>query len=327
MSVLRQAGYAICAVLMLPGMCAAVVAQDYPGRSIRMIVTSAAGSGIDVAARMVGQHLADSWKQPVVVDNRLGAAGQIGGEIVAKSNPDGHTLLVASPVFLISANLYSRLPYDFVRDFAPVVRIGTTPYMLAAYPGLPVRTVSEFIAFAKSRPGKINYGSNGTGTIMHLAGEMLKSATGASIVHVPYKGSPQVVTDVISGQIEMMFNSVTLLAPHVQTGKLLALGVASGKRSLLLPEVPTLVESGLAGFEVQSWYGIVAPARTAPRVIGILHRTIAAAVSAGAMRDRLLAMGTEPVVETPEQFGASIKDEIARYGRAIKAAGMTVNAL
>lgn len=300
-------------------------AQDYPTRSIRIVVTSAAGSGIDLVSRMVGQHLADTWKQAVVVDNRVGAAGQIGGEIVARAAADGHTLLMASPVFLISVGLYPKLPYDFSKDFAPVARIGTTPYVMAVPPSLPAKSLAEFVSYAKSRPGKISYGSNGTGTIMHLAGEMLKSAAGIHLLHVPYKGSPQVVTDVIAGRVEMMFNSVTLLAPHVQTGKLKALGIASPLRSKLLAELPTFVESGFPGFEVQSWYGLVAPAGTPARIIGRLHHEISAAANGNAMQARLLAMGTDPVNESSAQFGVMIRDEIARYARAIKSAGVTAN--
>jgi tripartite-type tricarboxylate transporter receptor subunit TctC len=315
-----------CTALLLLALCVAQqgIAQDYPRRAVRLVVTSAAGSGIDIAARLLGQHLAESWGQPVVVDNRAGASGQIGGAMVARSTADGYTLLVVSPVFLISEALYPKLPYSFRTDFAPIARIGKTPYVMAVNPSVPAKSVSEFIAFAKGRPGQIHYGSNGTGTIMHLAGELFKTAAAVDIVHVPYKESPQVMTDVIGGRIGMMFNSVTLLAPGVQSGKLRALGIASAKRSALLPEVRTFTESGYPTIQVESWYGIVAPAKIPQPVLAKLQRDVAAAANAQAVRERLIAMGTDPLTENAAQFGATIKEEMDRYARVIKSAGVTV---
>jgi tripartite-type tricarboxylate transporter receptor subunit TctC len=306
----------------LAGCAAPALAQDFPQRSMRVVVTSAAGSGIDLAARLVSQHLADAWGQPVIVDNKVGASGQIGGTLVARAAPDGHTLLVVSPVFVISESLYPKLPYRFLTDFAPVVRIGTTPYVMAVTPRIPAKSLAEFVTYAKGNPKQIHYGSNGSGTIMHLAGELFRSATGADLVHVPYKESTMVLTDMIGGRLEMMFNSVTLLAPNVKAGKLRALAVAGAKPSALLPDIPTFIDSGFKGFRVESWYGIVAPARTPPAVIAKLQKEISAAANAGTMRDRLVSMGTDPLDESTAQFTASLKDETERYAQVIKAAGI-----
>lgn len=301
------------------------VAQEYQNKSIRVIVTSAAGSGIDIASRMVAQHLSDAWKQPVVVDNRVGASGQIGGSIVSKAAPDGYTILVVSPVFLISPHLYANIPYDFIKDFAPIVRIGKTPYVMVVNPALAATSIAEFVALAKNRPGKINYGSNGSGTIMHLAGELLKSSAKIDIIHVPYKSSTQVVTDVVGNRVEMMFNSVTLLAPFIKDGKLRAIGMGSENRSLLFPNIPTFSESGFKDFDVTSWYGFVAPVQTPRPVLAKLQREISAFANSWPGKEKLMAMGTEPINETSEEFNAMIKDEMNRYGRVIKAAGVTVD--
>jgi tripartite-type tricarboxylate transporter receptor subunit TctC len=300
-------------------------AQDYPRRPVRLVVTSAAGSGIDIAARLLAQHLAETWGQAVVVDNRVGASGQIGGAMVARGNPDGHTLLVVSPGFVIGEALYPKLPYIFRTDFAPVARIGKTPYLMAVSPSVPARSTADFVSYAKSRPGQIHYASNGTGTIMHLAGELFKTAAGVDLAHVAYKASTQAMTDVIAGRIEMMFNSVTLLAPSVRAGKLHALAIASAKRSGLLPEVRTFAESGYSTIRVESWYGLVAPAKTPQAVLATLQRDVLAAAGSQAVRERLIAMGTEPLAENAEQFGAVIGDEIDRYARVIKSAGVTVD--
>jgi tripartite-type tricarboxylate transporter receptor subunit TctC len=316
----------VCTTLLLV-LCAVQsgFAQDYPRRAVRLVVTSAAGSGIDIAARLLGQHLAESWGQPVVVDNRVGASGQIGGAMVARASPDGYTLLVVSPVFVIGEALYPKLPYSFRTDFAPVARIGKTPYLMAVSPSVPAKSIADFISYAKTRPGEIHYGSNGTGTIMHLAGELFKTAAGVDLVHVPYKASTQVMTDVIAGRVETMFNSVTLLAPGVRSGKLRALGIASAERSALLPDVRTFAESGYPTIQVESWYGLVAPAKTPQSVLAILQRYVVAAAKSQAVRERLIAMGTEPLTENAEQFRAVISDEIDRYARVIKSAGVTVD--
>jgi len=313
-------------LLLLLGALAAspAFAQDYPRRAVRLVVTSAAGSGIDIAARLVGQQLAETWGQPVVVDNRVGASGQIGGAMVARSSPDGYTLLVVSPVFVISEALYPKLPYSFRSDFAPIARVGRTPYVMAVSPSVPAATLADYVAFVKARPGQSHYGSNGNGTIMHLAGELFKSTAGVDIVHVPYKESPRVLGDVIGGRVEMMFNSVTLLAPPAQSGKLRALAIASGKRSALMPELRTFAEGGYPAIQVESWYGIVAPAKTPANVVAKLQKDIAAAANTQAVRERLVAMGTEPLAETAAGFGATIKSELDRYARVIKSAGITV---
>lgn len=299
------------------------IAQDYPARAIRVIVTSSAGSGIDIVTRMVAQRLSEAWGKPVVVDNRLGAAGIVGAEIAARAAPDGYTLLMASPMFLVGVSLYAKLPYDFVRDFTPVIQVGTTPYAMAVHPTVTARSIKEFIAYAKARPGKINYGSSGVGSIAHLAGEMIKSRAQIDMTHITYKGAPEVVTAAVSGQIDMFFNSVTVVMPQVQSGKLRALGVASRARSVLMPDVPTIAESGMPDLEVASWYGLVAPAATPQRAIAKLSREITAMVNSPEMKERLLALGTEPIGNTPEQFAASMKAEVVRYAAAIKAAGMT----
>lgn len=300
-------------------------AQEYPQRSVRIVVGFAAGSGLDLTTRLVGQRLSASWGQPVIIDNRAGAAGTVAATIVAKAAPDGYTLLNAATAHVVSALLNPELAYDFVKDLTPITRLGTTPYLMAVNLMVPANSVQEFIALAKSRPGKLNYGSSGNGTVAHLAGEMLKLQAGIYLVHIPYKGANLVVADMLGGQVDMMFNTFASLLHFVKAGKLRGLGVASPKRTVWLPEVPTMAEAGLPDLEAENWHGYAAPAGTPQPVIDRIYRDIARIVDTSEARERLLAMGLVPdtTAPTPEQFGAMIKRDLARYATAIKAAGAT----
>ncbi|MGH8617749.1 MAG: tripartite tricarboxylate transporter substrate binding protein [Burkholderiales bacterium] len=306
----------VCLLAPLPAL--AATPADYPSRPIRVIVPFTAGSGPDVVARLVGQKLSEIWKQPVVVDNRAGAAGTIAADLVAKAVPDGYTLLMASPSQVITVSLLPKLPYDFVRDLAPVSLVASSDYSLAANPQLPARSLRELVALAKARPGQLTYGSSGTGTVTHLAGEQLNRQAGITLLHVPYKGAAQVITDVMAGQISMLFNSVATLAPSVRAGKLRGIGVTAKARSPLLPEVPTFAEEGMPGFETRAWFGLLTTAGTPRGVTAKLQAEIVRMLEAPDTRERIVAMGMDPIGNTPAEFGAVIGQEIARYARLIK---------
>jgi tripartite-type tricarboxylate transporter receptor subunit TctC len=296
-------------------------AQTYPVRPVRIIVPYAPGGGVDIVARTLGQELTKRLGQQIVIENKTGAGGNIGTDAVAKATPDGYTLLIASPANAVNPTLYSKLPFDPVRDLTPVALIATVPAVLLAGPALPAKTVKEIVALAKSRPGTLTFGSGGSGTTEHLAGEMLKTQAGVDMLHVPYKGGAAVLPDLISGQISLFFVNQLFALPYVKAGTVKALGVASEERSAALPDVPTFAESGFADFRVAVWYGIMAPAATPKSVVAQLNREIVAALGSPAMSERLQAMSARPLPGTPAQFGAFFSEEMARWARVVKASG------
>ena len=301
-------------------------AQTFPTRPIRILVPSTPGGSVDGLARLVGKHLAEKWGQQVVVDNRAGAGGIIAGELTAKASPDGHTLLMGTVAGLATnVSLNRNLPYDPVKDFAPITLVASQQLMLVASPVLAAESVADVIRLARSKPGQLTFASAGNGSGGHLSGELFRILTGIDIVHVPYKGVSPAMMDVIGGQVSMTFASVISGTPHVRSGKLRALAVTGQRRSPALPEIPTMVESGVKGYESSTWYGLVAPGGTPRPVVMRLHEEVVALLRQPSIREKLLAEGAEPVGNTPEQFRAFIETEIAKWGKIIRAAGLTAS--
>jgi tripartite-type tricarboxylate transporter receptor subunit TctC len=298
----------------------AAQAQGFPARGARIVVPFPPGGTVDVLGRALGQKLSEKWKQSVVVENKPGAGTVLGTEFVARAAPDGHTLLLAVTAHAVNATLYRKLPFDPVKDFAPVSMVATTPNMLIVHPSVQANTVAELIAFAKANPGKVTFASAGSGTAMHLAGEMFKSMAGIDIVHVPYKGTPPALNDLIGGVVNIMFDTGVTL-PHVKAGKLKAIAVTSTKRATLTPELPTMAESGLPGFDVVSWYAIFAPAGTPPAIIEILNRDINDSLRDADVRERMTRIGLDPVGTTPAALEQHVKTEIAKWGKVVRDSG------
>ena len=296
-------------------------AQPYPVKSVRLIVPYAPGGGVDIVARALGQELTKRMGQQFIVENKTGAGGNIGSDAVAKAAPDGYTLLIASPANAVNPSLYAKMPFNAVRDLMPVALIATVPAILLASPALPVKSVKELIALAKAKPGTLTFGSGGSGTTEHLAGEMLNSQTGIDLLHVPYKGGAAVLPDLISGQISVFFVNQLFALPYVKAGTVRALGLASDERSAALPDVPTFAEAGFADFRVAVWYGVMAPAGTPKETVSQLNREIVAALASAEMRERLLAMSAKPLPGTPEQFATFFADEMTRWARVVKTSG------
>ena len=294
----------------------------YPVKPVRVIAPSSPGSGIDFVGRFVAQGLTDSTGQQFVVDNRAGAGGNIGAEVAAKAAPDGYTLFLGTSTHVINVSLYKRLSYDFVRDFAPISRLTNGFYVIVVHPSVPVKNVKELIALAKARPGQLNFASAGNGNATHLAGELFKSIARVDIVHVPYKGTGPALVDLVSGQVQLMFSNFTAALPHIKSGKLRALAVTSERRTPSAPEIPTVTESGLPGYSVTSWYGLVAPARTPQPIIAKLNSEIVKVLKQPGIGDRLAANGAEPASDTPAEFEALIKSELAKWQKVIKNAGL-----
>ncbi|MBI3068345.1 MAG: tripartite tricarboxylate transporter substrate binding protein [Betaproteobacteria bacterium] len=297
-------------------------AQTYPSRPIRWIVPFPPGGAADIVSRAIGQKLGERWGQQIVIDNRPGAGGSLGTEIAARATPDGYTVIVVPATFTTYPSLYRKLAYDPVRDFAPVTLVSSSALILVVHPAVAAKSVHELIALAKARPGQLNYASSGIGASAHLAAELFKSMVGVSIVHVPYKGQPPAMIDLISGQIHMMFPNVPVALPHVKAGKLRALAVTTLKRAASLPELPTMADSGLAGFEVNQWTGLVAPAGAPKSIIAKLHGEVVRALQQPDVHRTLSNHGFEPVGNTPQEFAAYIKAEIAKWGKVIKEAGI-----
>ena len=306
-------------VFCLPGV---VMAQAYPSKPVRLIVPFPPGGAVDILGRAIATKLADALGQQVVIENRAGAGGALGGEVAAKSPADGYTLLMGSTTTMsINQFLYAKLPYDPARDFVPVTLVAFVPHVLVAGSGVPALTLREFIAYAKANPGKVNYASAGNGTPHHIAAEMFKQMAGVDMVHVPYKGTGPAVTDLVGGQVSFMSVEILAAMPMVAAGKLHALGVATAQRNASAPNLPTVAEAGLAGFEVTSWYGVLAPAGTPRDITARLASEISRAVASADFRERLAAMGATPVGNTPEEFGIFMKRESAKWEKAVKASG------
>lgn len=321
----RLAGVALSAVavVLCPG---GVFAQGYPSRPIRFIAAFPPGSASEILGRIVGQKLHESWGQPVVVEARPGAGGTIGADFVAKSAPDGYTLLVGSSAEVtVGISLYAKLPYDPVRDLAPVILIAPVPNVLMVNPAVPATSLKELVALAKAKPGQLNFGSSGNGTTGHLAGEMFKLQAGIDVVHIPYRGSPPALTDLLGGRITMMFGPLTTALPHVKAGTLRALAVSSAKRSSAAPEVPTMMESGFPDFEASIWWGILAPAATPKAIVTRLNAEIGRILQLPDVRETLSRQGADPVGGTPEQYAAFIRTEIAKWAKVVKESGARID--
>ena len=312
-------------LLALFAAAAAGAADPYPSKPIRIIVPFPPGGPADALARTVGDRLAQSMGQSVVVDNRPGAGGNIGMELGAKAAPDGHTLILAPAGNLtVNPSLYRNVPYDVARDFAPVTVIAAVPNILIVNPQVPAKDLRELIAYAKANPGKLNYSSPGPGSGAHLAGELLKSSAGIDIVHVPYNGIAPAVTAVVAGDVQMMFAGAPSALPQAAGGKVRMIAVASPKRISAAPSIPTMDESGLPGFDVTSWYSIVAPAGTPPAIVDRLQKEIARALENPDTKAKLVALGAEPVANSPSEFAAMIKVEAAKWGKIVKDANIHV---
>jgi tripartite-type tricarboxylate transporter receptor subunit TctC len=301
--------------------CIGAPAQTYPTKAIRLLVPQAPGGGNDTIARMIGQKLSGPLKQQVAVDNRPGAGGMIAAEIAAKAPPDGYTLLLANVATMaIIPNVQKKPPYDPLKDFEPISLIASAPLLVVVHPSLPVNSMKQLVALAKAKPGQINYASNGIGSSTHLATELFIMMAGVKFTHVPYKGLSPALTDVLSGQVPLMFSSAVAMMPHVKIGRLRAIGITSAKRSSSLPEIPTVAEAtGLRDYEAGSWYGLVAPAGTPRAIIDLLNKETVAAMKMPDVIERLSFEGVIPVGNTPEEFGAYIKKEHARIGKVIRA--------
>ena len=296
-------------------------ASAYPSKPIRIVVPFAAGGPSDVMARALAQKMTQEWGQPVLVDNRTGAAGIIGADAVAKSAPDGYTLLQAQVGDTISVSLYSKLPYSFEKDFAPITLAGLTPFILVTHPSVAAKDLRELIALAKAKPGSLSFGSSGAGTASHLAGELFKSMAELDIVHVPYKGQATATTDLLGGQIPMMFNNPITSLAHIKTGRLRPLAVSTGKRFSQLPEVPTVAESGLSGFDVGFWLGALAPAGTPRPIIEKINAAMVKALRDREVMERLAGLGVEIIGNSPDEFARVIRSDIIKWAKVVKDSG------
>ncbi len=315
----------MCAAVTI-GAHTSVAAQAYPQKPVRLVVGVPAGGTTDVVARLVGQKLGEQLAQQVVIENRGGAGGNIGAELVAKAPPDGYTLFLATiGTMTINPSLYSRMPFDTLRDFAAISQLTSMPQLLVVHPSVPVKSVKELIAYAKSRPGQLNFASGGAGTAIHLAGELFKTMAGVEMVHVAYKGSAPAMTDLIGGQVTVMFDQILTALPHVQSGKLRALGVTTEQRSPAAPQIPTIAEAALPGYAVTTWHGLLAPAGTPREIVNRLSSETARALQSPDIRDRFAAQGVDPIASTPEQFAAMMKSELEKWRKVIAAAGTRID--
>jgi tripartite-type tricarboxylate transporter receptor subunit TctC len=319
------AGKIAASVLLALGMLAshAALAQAYPAKPIRLVVPFPPGGSTDIVARIVAQKLSDRLGQQVVVENRGGAGGTIGAEAVAKAAPDGYTLVVGTTsTHAVAPSVYGRIGYDPVKDFAPISLIAVTPYLLVVNPSVNVKSLQEFVGYVKARPGKLNYASAGTGSTTHLAMEMLKSAAGLYIVHIPYNGNGPAGTAVIAGQVEVLFGSLPAVLPHAKSGRVRPLAVGTPKRSPSLPDVPTVAESGFPGFDASLWLAIMAPAGTPAPIVARLQKEIHAVIASPDAADALNKAGAEPITSTPAELAAMVKDGVEKYGKVVKQAGV-----
>ena len=305
------------ALLLLPAL---AWAQVYPSKPVRLIAASSPGSAVDIVSRVIAQKLSEQLGQQVVVDNRAGAGGNLGAELAAKAAPDGYTVFMATPAQAINTGLYRKLDYDLVRDFAPVSQLTVGHYCVAVHPSLPVQSVKELIALARVRRGQLNYASAGNGNATHLAGELFTSMAKIELVHVPYKGSGPGLTDLIGGQVQIMFPNLTAAIPYVKSKRLRVLAVSGEKRSVIMPELPTVSEAGLPGYRVISWFGLLTPAGVTPEIVTRLQRELTATMRSADVRDKLAGEGAEPMASTPEQFAAFIKSEITQWVQVVRAA-------
>ena len=303
----------------------AVGAQTYPSKPVRILIGFTAGSSIDVVARILTQKLSESWKQPVIIDNRVGAGGNVAADAVAKAAPDGYMLLNSNAGLAISAAFYRKLPYDALKDLRPITQVAAQPHILAANPSLPVKSIRELIALAKARPGQLSFASGGVGNSDHMAGELFKWMAGINIVHVPYKGGNVALNDTITGEVAMYFPGVPVALPMIQAGKVKALGVSGSKRLGALPNVPTIAEAGLPGYEVILWYGFFAPAALPKDIVAKIAGDLARVLKLPDVQERFAALGVDAVGSAPDDFGTFVKSEIAKWEKVRKATGLTID--
>ena len=306
--------FALCAAAPAP-------AQDYPNKPIRIVVPFATGGVTDTTARVLSDKLSRNLGQTVTVENRPGGSGNPGTQYVAQSAPDGYTLLLAfDGTMVINPFVFPKIPFDTIKDFAPVTKLGDAALVLVAHPSVPAKNFAELMTYSKAHPGKLSFGHSGTGGTTHVAGELLKQRTGLDMTHIPYKSGGQAVIDAIGGQVPLAYSSVAGAHAHVKSGKLNAIGVSMTRRATSLPDVPTFIEQGVSGFDVSSWVGIMAPAKTPRPVVDKLHLVIAAVMKESDMRERLVTLGVEPVANTPEQFGEQVRADLARWQKVVEAA-------
>jgi tripartite-type tricarboxylate transporter receptor subunit TctC len=297
-------------------------AQGYPTKPIRLIVPFAPGGGTDITARSIALKLTEALGQTVVVDNRAGANGTIGADIAAKAPPDGYTLSMISSSHSVNPSIMKKLPYDLVADLAPITQATTQPYALTIHPSVAARNVKELVALAKAKPNSLNYGSSGTGGLSHLSGALLCSMAGISMTHIPYKGGAPALTDLVGGQIQLLFSTILQAQSQLKGGRVRALAVTTAKRSAGAPDLPTMQEAGIAGYEVAGWYGMVAPLKTPPAIIGRLNTEAVKALRSADIKDKLAADGSEPVGSSAEAFGQHIKAEVAKWNKLVKEASI-----
>ena len=312
--------------LVVAGAAAALpaAAQTYPVRTIRYVVPFPPAGATDILARWVAEKITPPLGHPVVVENRPGAAGGVGTDLVAKSPPDGYTILMATAAQSISETLYVKQPFSFARDLTAVALIARVPNVMEVHPSVPARTVKEFIALAKSRPGQLNFASSGSGTTLHMSGELFKLMTGTDIVHVPYKGSAPAITDLMAGNVSVMWDNLPASMPYIKAGRLRAIAITTAQRYPAFPELPTVAESGVPGYEASAWFGVVAPTATPREVIARLNSEINRAVNLPDMKERFAQQGATPASGTPEDFATWIRAEIAKWGKVVKASGAKV---
>ena len=318
------ASAALAVAFVLPA--GAQAPAPYPNKPVKLVIPFPPGGPLDVVGRAIAQKLGEAWGQSVVVDNRPGAGGNIGADIVAKSVPDGYTILMgALSTHAVNPSLYPKMPYDAVADFAPITLVAVTPNVLVVNATLPVNSAKEFIAYAKANSGKLAFGSGSNGSAGHLAGELFKVETGADIVHVPYKGGAPATQALLAGDTQFMFDNLANAMPHVKAGKLKALAVTTAQRSKLAPELPTMAEAGLRGFDISTWFGLFAPAGTPKEIIAKWNAEVAKILNSPEMREKLVVQGAEPAPMTPEQFAAFVQSEIPKYAKIVKASGAKVD--
>ena len=319
---LAQTGSAL-SFAVLAGVFATAAAQEYPVKAIRFIAPNLPGGPTDILARLIGQKLAESFGQPVVIENRAGAGGNIGTEAAAKSPPDGYTLVTGNnATFGANVSLYKHLAFDPIKDFAPIVLVGTQPNILVVHPSLPVTSVKQLIALAKARPGELNYAGSGMGAVAHLAAELFKTMAQVNIVHIPYKSAAPALIDVIAGQNQLMFATSLSVQPHIKSEKLRALAVTTAKRSRLMPELPTIAEAGVPGFEAMTWHGVLTTGGTPPAIVNKLNAEINRILQLPDVRERLGSLGAEIIGGTPKEFADHIQREIPKWAKVIKDAGV-----
>jgi len=318
--VLRTAGIVISAALASLVAGQSVMAQNYPSRPIRIIALSSPGSGPDIVGRLIGSRLTEAWGQQAIVDPRPAATGIVGAEIASKAAPDGHTVVIVTSQAVIVSVMYEKLPFNLIRDFAPITMVASTPFILAVHPAVPAASIQELVALARSKPGSLRYGSGGSGSPPHLSAEIFKSMTGTDLLHVPYKGITPAMIDAVAGQVQMLISVIPAVLPTIRSGRLRALGVTSAKRTALVPDVPTIAET-VPGYEFIGWYSLFAPANTPSGIINKLNAEIVKSLNAPEFRERFTALGAEPATSTPQALAAYLREQTEKMRKAVRDSG------